>query len=69
MKLVRMDELVGRRIAHLSNLSITGSMGILLKAKSLGYPVSILEAIKQDARTWYLVKPKRFSFCFRAEWQ
>jgi predicted nucleic acid-binding protein len=45
VELVCIDEIVGRRIARLSNLSITGSIGILLKAKSIGYPVSIPEAI------------------------
>jgi predicted nucleic acid-binding protein len=34
IKLVCIDETVGRRVARLSNLSVTGSIGILLKAKS-----------------------------------
>lgn len=41
------DEAVGRRIARLSGLSVTGSMGILLRAKREGYPLSIKEAIKK----------------------
>lgn len=44
---VCIDETIGRRVARLSNLSVTGSIGILLKAKSMGYPVSIPEAINR----------------------
>ncbi|MDO8724178.1 MAG: DUF3368 domain-containing protein [Syntrophales bacterium] len=47
IKLVCIDETVGRRIARLSNLSVTGSIGILLKAKSMGYALSIPEAINR----------------------
>ncbi|WP_427160114.1 DUF3368 domain-containing protein [Aliinostoc sp. HNIBRCY26] len=35
---VCIDETVGRRIARLSGLSLTGSIGILLRAKQEGYP-------------------------------
>jgi predicted nucleic acid-binding protein len=34
--LVAIDEVVGRRVARLSGLSVTGSIGILLKARQLG---------------------------------
>ena len=37
--------MVGRRIARLSGLNLTGSIGILLKARSMGYPLSIPEAL------------------------
>ena len=47
IKLVCIDETVGRRIARLSNLSVTGSIGILLKAKSMGYALSIPETINR----------------------
>lgn len=43
--LVCIDELMGRRIARLSGLQLTGSIGILLKARSKGYPLSITEAL------------------------
>lgn len=43
--LVCIDEVAGRRIARLCGLTLTGSIGILLKAKSLGYPVSMTDAI------------------------
>lgn len=42
---VCIDETIGRRVARLSSLSVTGSIGVLLKAKSIGYPVSMPEAI------------------------
>ena len=47
IKLVCIDETVGRRIARLSNLSVTGTIGILLKGKSIGYALSIPEAINR----------------------
>ena len=43
--LVCIDEAAGRRIARLCGLTLTGSIGVLLKAKSLGYPVSMNDAI------------------------
>jgi predicted nucleic acid-binding protein len=43
---VCIDEAVGRRIARLNNLSVTGSIGILLRAKKEGYPLSIKQAIE-----------------------
>lgn len=44
---VCIDETIGRRIARLSNLDVTGSIGILIKAKSMGYPVSMPDAISR----------------------
>ncbi|QIR39312.1 DUF3368 domain-containing protein [Tolypothrix sp. PCC 7910] len=44
---VCIDESVGRRIARLSGLSVTGSIGILLRAKREGYPLSIKTAIQK----------------------
>ncbi|MDY6802872.1 MAG: DUF3368 domain-containing protein [Cyanobacteriota bacterium] len=46
IKTVCIDETTGRRIAKLSGLSITGSIGILLRAKREGYPLSIKTAIQ-----------------------
>jgi len=47
IELVCIDEVVGRRVARLSKLNLTGSIGILLKAKAMGYPFEISEAIKR----------------------
>jgi predicted nucleic acid-binding protein len=44
---VCIDEAVGRRIARLSALTVTGSIGILLRAKREGYPLSIKTAIQE----------------------
>jgi len=45
--LVAIDETVGGRFARLSGLTVTGSIGILLRAKTLGYPLSMAEAIRR----------------------
>jgi len=47
IKTVCIDEKVGRRIAKLNNLSLTGSIGILIKAKNLGYIPTIEKAISE----------------------
>jgi predicted nucleic acid-binding protein len=44
---VCIDEAVGRRIARLNGLSLTGSIGILLRAKREGYLLSIKTAIQK----------------------
>jgi predicted nucleic acid-binding protein len=44
---VCIDEAVGRRVARLSGLSLTGSIGILLRAKQEGYPINIRQAIER----------------------
>lgn len=44
---VCIDEALGRRLARLSNLNVTGSIGILLKAKAKGYPISMPDAINR----------------------
>lgn len=47
LPLVCIDELVGRRVARLCGLDLTGSVGVLLKAKQLGYAVSIPESLER----------------------
>ncbi len=42
---VCIDEAIGRRIARLNGLSLTGCLGILLKAKQKGYNISIRNCI------------------------
>ena len=44
---VCIDESVGRRVARLSGLTLTGSLGILIRAKQEGYPLSIREAVER----------------------
>ena len=43
--LVGIDEVMGRRIARLNDLKVTGSLGILLKAKNSGIDISLKQAI------------------------
>ncbi|MCH4903613.1 DUF3368 domain-containing protein [Cylindrospermopsis raciborskii CHAB3438] len=43
---VCIDESVGRRIARLNGLNLTGSIGIILKAKQQNPSLSVKEAIK-----------------------
>ena len=42
---VCIDEKVGRRIARLNGLTLTGSIGILAKARQAGYPLDIEQAL------------------------
>ncbi|MCP4115283.1 MAG: DUF3368 domain-containing protein, partial [Desulfobacteraceae bacterium] len=44
---VCIDEAMGRRVARLIGLTLTGSLGILIRAKKEGYPIILLEAINQ----------------------
>lgn len=45
--LVCIDETVGRRIARLAGLNLTGSIGILIKAKRHGFPLDMHAAIQR----------------------
>ncbi|MCB0197491.1 MAG: DUF3368 domain-containing protein [Anaerolineae bacterium] len=51
---VCIDEAAGRRVARLNNLSLTGSVGILLRAKREGHSFSMETAIQrmQDQGVW-----------------
>ena len=46
ISLVCIDEAAGRRIARLSGLDLTGTVGILVKAKQKGYTLSVNEVLK-----------------------
>ena len=45
--MVAIDEAVGRCFARLSGLTVTCPIGILLRAKKLGYPLSMMEAVRR----------------------
>jgi len=45
ISVVCIDEAVGRRVARLNGLKLTGSIGILILAKKEGFPIVISEAI------------------------
>lgn len=45
LPLVCIDEEVGRRTARLSGLTLTGTLGVLIKAKQLGFPIDLKLAI------------------------
>jgi predicted nucleic acid-binding protein len=47
---VCIDEDVGRRIARLNNLAVTGSVGILVRARNEGFSFSMREAIQKMKR-------------------
>ncbi len=47
LPLVCIDETVGRRVARLCSLEVTGTIGVLLKAQRLGFSVSMLEAVRR----------------------
>jgi predicted nucleic acid-binding protein len=44
---VCIDETVGRRIARLHNLKVTGSVGVLVRAKNEGFSISMRDAIQK----------------------
>jgi predicted nucleic acid-binding protein len=44
---VCVDEAMGRRMARLNGLSLTGSLGIIIRAKKEGHPFVLRDAINQ----------------------
>ncbi len=44
---VAIDDRNGRQVARTCGLSVTGSLGILIKAKTMGYPLTIQEVISR----------------------
>jgi predicted nucleic acid-binding protein len=63
--LVAIDETVGRRFARLSGLTVTGSIGILLRAKKLGYPLSMMEAVRRMRQRGIWLGDKVVEFALR----
>lgn len=62
---VCIDEAVGRRIARLNNLSLTGSIGILLRAKDSGYPLQMKQAIQQMQKRGIRLSSKVIAFALK----
>jgi predicted nucleic acid-binding protein len=62
IKTVCIDEVAGRRIARLSGLSLTGSIGILLRAKREGYSFSMQQAISQMLNRGIRLSPTVMNF-------
>lgn len=60
---VCIDEVVGRRVARLSNLTLTGSIGVLIKARRQGYTVSIPKALQRmrEQGIWLSDEVARFA--------
>ena len=47
LPLACIDETAGRRVARLCGLDVTGSVGVLLKARQLGYALSIPDCLQR----------------------
>jgi predicted nucleic acid-binding protein len=65
IKTVCIDEAVGRRIARLNGLSLTGSIGILLRAKQSGYPLQMQPAIQRMQNRGIRLSSKVIDFALR----
>jgi predicted nucleic acid-binding protein len=63
LPLVCIDEAAGRRLARLCSLDLTGSIGVLIKASSLGYELSIPDALNrmQQKGIWLSEKVIQFA--------
>ena len=63
LPLVCIDETAGRRVARLCGLSLTGSVGVLIKAKRLGYDLSIPDALQRmrDQGIWLSAQVVQFA--------
>jgi predicted nucleic acid-binding protein len=62
---VCIDETIGRRIARLYNLKVTGSLGILLRAKNEGYPISIKSSIEQMQKKEIYLSTQLINFALK----
>lgn len=47
IRTVCIDEVVGRRVARLNGLDLTGSIGVLIRARKMGNPFSMRKAIER----------------------
>ena len=62
---VAIDEVSGRRVARLSGLTVTGSIGILLRAKKEGYPITLRTAIERMHRQGIWLSQSVIDFALR----
>jgi predicted nucleic acid-binding protein len=66
---VIIDEKMARNIAEYLGLSVTGTLGILLKAKQQGHITSFSECAKSDARTRYLLQYRTIKKISLTSWR
>jgi len=65
LSIVCIDEAIGRRIARLNGLSVTGSLGILLKAKQKGYDLSIRVCINKMKKSGIYLSQNLIDFALQ----
>lgn len=65
IRTVCIDEAVGRRIARLNGLYLTGSIGVLLRAKRKGIDFSMTEAIDRMQSNGIYLSKKVIDFALR----
>jgi predicted nucleic acid-binding protein len=65
VRTVCIDEPRGRSVARLSGLSITGSIGILLRAKNQGHPITIQDSIKRMTEKGIWLSEKVIKFALK----
>lgn len=70
VSLVCIDEVAGRRVARLCALEVTGSVGILLKARRTGFALSIPDALRRmrGHGIWLSDRVVRFALAQDDEW-
>lgn len=62
---VCIDESIGRRIARLNRLKLTGSIGILIRAKKAGCDLSMHDVIKRMQSKGIYLSQKVIDFAFK----
>ncbi len=62
---VCIDETVGRRIARLNGLNLTGSLGIMIRAKKEGHPFMLREAVSRMRRQGIWLSERLVAFALK----